>query len=247
MARQLIVNADDFAISAGVSRGILEGHLEGIITSTSVMVNMPNAVEAIRQAQQQAPRLGLGLHFAFSFGHPVSDPATVPSLLAEDNHFCSTYNELVALMSTFDPAHVRAEMQAQFDRFVELAGRLPDHLDSHHGVTEMAQPASEMLIELATRHNLPIRKHMSFESDIRQPEYFEMGFFDQTANFENLSSILKGLQDGVTELMCHPGYADDLEETYAAPREIELRILTDPRIKALIEEEGIQLISFGDL
>ncbi len=247
MARQLIVNADDLAISAGVSRGIIEGHLQGIITSTSLMINMPNAAEAIRMAQEQAPKLGVGLHFVFSFGHPVSDPATVRSLLAADNLFCSTYNELVALMSTFDPAHVKAEMQAQFDRFVELAGRLPDHLDSHHGITEMAQPASEMLVELATKHNLPIRKHRSFTSDLRQPDHFELGFYNETISFETLADILKSLQDGVTEIMCHPGYADDLEETYAAPREAELRILTDPRIRAMIEEEGIQLISFGDL
>ncbi len=47
--------------------------------------------------------------------------------------------------------------------------------------------------------------------------------------------------------MCHPGYADDLDEVYAAPRETEVRILTDPRIRAIIAEQNIQLISFGQM
>jgi predicted glycoside hydrolase/deacetylase ChbG (UPF0249 family) len=248
MARQLIVNADDLAISAGITRGIIECHLQGIVTSTSVMVNMPEAAESIRKAQQEAPNLGLGLHFVFSFWKPVLPAESVPSLLKTGDAFPQNYNELTSLVGGFDPAQVKAEMRAQFDQFIALAGHPPDHLDSHHGVTEFSQPASEMMVELAEQYNLPIRKHqVAVAAHLRQPDVMSFDFFDETVSFENLSRVLKNVQEGVTELGCHPGYPADLDEVYKEPRETELRLMTDPRIKAIIEEEGIQLINFSNL
>lgn len=248
MTRQLIVNADDLAISAGVTRGIIEAHLQGIVTSTSVMVNLPDAADSIKQAQQQAPNLGLGLHFVLSFGKPVLSAASVPSLLKSADSFVQNYDELAEIVPSFDRDEVKAELRAQFERFVELASRLPDHLDSHHGVTEMSQPAGELMVELATEYHLPVRKHQyGGAAQLRQPDVMSMDFFNETVSFETLSRVLKALPEGIVELGCHPGYPADLDEVYKEPRETELRILTDPRIKAMIAEEGIQLINFADL
>jgi chitin disaccharide deacetylase len=69
MPRRLIVNADDFARAPGVSRGILEAHDRGIVTSTSVMVNQPRVEEQLLAAQAY-PRLGLGLHLVFTAWRP---------------------------------------------------------------------------------------------------------------------------------------------------------------------------------
>src|SRR6266568_9642133 len=54
--RYLIVNADDFGFSEGVNRGILEAHDKGIVTSASLMVERPAAVEAADRARER-PRL----------------------------------------------------------------------------------------------------------------------------------------------------------------------------------------------
>ena len=64
--KRLIVNADDFGHTPGLSQGILECHRDGIVTSTSVMAGTPDSVEAIRTAQASAPGLGLGLHLAIT-------------------------------------------------------------------------------------------------------------------------------------------------------------------------------------
>ena len=61
MTRQLIVNADDFGRTHGVSAGILRAHLEGIVTSATAMMNMPGVAADLRQAKTEAPRLGLGV------------------------------------------------------------------------------------------------------------------------------------------------------------------------------------------
>ncbi len=57
--KRLIVNADDFGRSPGINRGILETHLRGIVTSTTVMVNFPDAAPGLERALTEAPRLAL--------------------------------------------------------------------------------------------------------------------------------------------------------------------------------------------
>jgi chitin disaccharide deacetylase len=63
-SRQVIINADDFGMSAEIDRGILEAHDRGVVTSASLMVDEPNARAAVEQAKQRAG-LSLGIHVAF--------------------------------------------------------------------------------------------------------------------------------------------------------------------------------------
>ncbi len=268
MTRYLIVNADDFGISAGVSRGILEGHQRGILTSTSAMVNLPDTPVFIRRAQQEAPRLGIGLHFTLSFGKPVSVAERVPSLVTADGRFCSTYETLQEMAKSFTAEDLRTELTAQFDRFVEIAGRLPDHLDSHHGITYTHPDAYDVMRGLAQQHQLPIRNESWFLDsgqdsaaaerlrkihgtypDPIWPQAFDPQptFYDQHATLENLLHAIEAVPEGVSEFACHPGYGADLDETYAAPREQELAIVTSEAARTAIERGGIQLVNFGDL
>ena len=60
--RRLIVNADDFGLTEGVTQGILAAHVGGIVTSTSLMVDAPGAEHAAALAREH-PRLSVGLHF----------------------------------------------------------------------------------------------------------------------------------------------------------------------------------------
>jgi predicted glycoside hydrolase/deacetylase ChbG (UPF0249 family) len=59
--------------------------------------------------------------------------------------------------------------------------------------------------------------------------------------------MLRGLPDGVTEVACHPGFADDLVSMYRAEREVELATLCHPGVRRAVFEEGIELIGFVDL
>ncbi len=65
---------------------------------------------------------------------------------------------------------------------------------------------------------------------------------------EGVEQLLKNLPEGTTELMCHPGYADeDLKRSgtrLQASRQTELEILTDPHIRKLVATQGIRLISY---
>ncbi len=64
---------------------------------------------------------------------------------------------------------------------------------------------------------------------------------------EGLLKILRELPEGVSELGCHPGFADDLETMYRDERLHEIEVLCDPRIKTALAELGIELTSFADL
>lgn len=157
MLRQLIVNADDFGHSLGVSRGIIRAHREGIVTSTSVMINMPAAAASIALAKAEAPRLGLGLHLNITSGPPVSPPEAIPDLLKHDGHF-RPHEEVIVDLPTLDMRQVERELRAQIARFEELVGCKPDHLDSHHHITYLSPPMAALMVQLARELEVPIRR-----------------------------------------------------------------------------------------
>lgn len=154
--KYLVVNADDFGLSAGINRGILEAHRQGIVTSTTVMVNFPDAAAAIAQAQVEAPDLGLGLHLNLTAGRPILPPERVPSLVTAAGTFHPP-EAWGGVMAQFAPDEVEAELRAQFERFVGLAGHAPDHLDAHHHAAYLHPAALDALLTLAAEHSLPLR------------------------------------------------------------------------------------------
>ncbi len=277
---QLIVNADDLGRSTGINRGILEAHRKGIVTSTSAMVNYPDAPHGIALLLEQAPFMGIGLHLTLTSGRPVCDPAEVPSLVDEGGRFFPPA-QLASVAMRWAPEEVERELRAQFDRFRALAGRLPDHLDSHHGATYIFPAALRVMLALAREHHLPIRRGEYGERpletaghwllaglpvmqaravaeevhgvlaqyrDVRQPERLITSFYDRNAILGELLTILTNLpSDGVSELMCHPGYADGLDSPYNVQREQELKWLTYPATHEVIVAEGIRLMTFAEL
>lgn len=157
--KKLIVNADDYGRSAGINRGILESHTNGIVTSTTVMVNYPDAAPGIEQALQDAPELGLGLHITLTSGKPVSGPDHVPSLVDDDGrfHHISVWSQHY---DGFEAGDLQREIAAQVERFITLAGRPPDHLDSHHHAAYLHPASLEAIIEIARGYNIPLRNSM---------------------------------------------------------------------------------------
>jgi hopanoid biosynthesis associated protein HpnK len=152
LPRQLIVNADDFGISRGVNRGIVEAHRQGIVTSASLMPNLPSAEDALTRATT-CPDLGLGLHLTLTAGRPICPPHTVPTLVDADGQFL----QLGALLGRLSAGRVasddlRRELSAQVEWSLHRSVH-PDHLDSHHHVH--THPAvSSIVIGLAREHRV---------------------------------------------------------------------------------------------
>jgi hopanoid biosynthesis associated protein HpnK len=134
--RRLIINADDFGLTAGVNRAIVEAHEHGVVTSATVMSNGPAFADAIGLARSRA-RLGVGCHIVLVDGAPLLDATAVRSLL--DRHGNSSgphFREgiarfgALALLGRLDEDEIEAEATAQIRR-LQTAGITVTHLDSH--------------------------------------------------------------------------------------------------------------------
>ena len=130
--RRLIVNADDFGLTAGVNRAILEAHERGVVTSATLMAN-GNAFDAAARIGQAAPRLGIGCHVVLVDGTPVSSPAESRSLTRDgDSQFHSSLLHFagLALRGRIQPGEIEREVTAQI-RKIQNEGIKVSHLDTH--------------------------------------------------------------------------------------------------------------------
>ncbi len=151
-SRHLVVNADDFGISRGVNRGIVEAYRSGVVTSASLMPNLPAAEDALTRATT-CHDLGLGLHLTLTAGRPLSPPASVPTLVDGDGHF----HVLGTLLARLSLGQIRTDdLRRELTVQVEWAlrrGVRPDHLDSHHHV-HVHPRVAPIVIGLAREHQI---------------------------------------------------------------------------------------------
>jgi predicted glycoside hydrolase/deacetylase ChbG (UPF0249 family) len=247
----LIVNADDFGLTAGVSRGILRAHREGLVTSTTVLASLPAQPE-LDVAAIALPGLGLGLHFNLTWGRPVSPPASVPSLVDGDGRFG---RDLAALGVRVRPDEVRREADAQIEAFARRFGRAPTHLDSHHHVHRVPR-VMDAVVDVVLAARLPLRSQdAGFREGLRRRDVATTDHFVGDAQAEaywtteRLLDQLATLPLGVTELMCHPGVFDEdlAYSRYGRQRDVELRAMCDPEARATIQRLDIRLCHFGAL
>ncbi len=137
--RKLIINADDFGFNREITDGIVESHHNGVVTSTTLMINMPAAEYAVERAVD-CPNMSIGLHVNLTAGRPVSDPADIPSLVGEDGMFLDhrTFFRRGNLCQ-FNSADLELEMRNQLQKIHDL-GLVPTHADSHHHAASCVQP-----------------------------------------------------------------------------------------------------------
>jgi predicted glycoside hydrolase/deacetylase ChbG (UPF0249 family) len=239
------------------------------------MMNMPGIEEALRTAEDQCPRLGLGVHLVLTAGRPLRPTAQVRSLTGGHDLF-SRPEALVLRLSALEYGQVLDEWRAQVERFAVATGRPPDHLDAHHHAAYWTPLLLRAMLELAREYGCAVRLPTGAEAekvDIdlpaglvqplsawalplldeflpRHPDHLDTSFYGPAATREVLLSLLTHLPPGTTELMCHPGHADAellAGSGYNRQREAEAAILTDPAVAAQAEAQGVGLISFAQL
>ena len=152
--KQLIVNADDFGLHPLINAGIIKGHQEGFITSTSLMPSAPCWQEAVRLAKEN-PRLGLGVHLTLVGGvSSVLPKEQVSSLLDDDGLFLPDY---VAFAKRYysgavKKAELEAELRAQFERALSCGVNIT-HIDSHQH-THVLPGINSLVLKLSNEYNI---------------------------------------------------------------------------------------------
>ena len=274
---RLIVNADDFGLSEGVNRAVIEAHERGIVTSTSIMAGGAAFEHAVDLASR-CPSLDVGVHLTLTELRPVAD--SVPSLVDADGQFAPHATELTkrCLRGAIALADVHKELDAQIRRARDNGVR-PSHFDGHqhvhvlpgiarvvaqlardHGVRAVRVPTEPPrgymlkdlgnLKRLAEQIALGLFGSLSPLRHLRRVDRFVGFYFGGRLNEQNLRTVLERLPAGKTvELMCHPG-SDDPESRYGEWHyawAAETAALTSPRIRELIGARGVRLIGYRDL
>lgn len=135
--RRLIINADDFGLTSGVNRAIVEAHEGGIVTSATLMANGQAFHEAVSLAQSR-PRLGVGCHIVLVDGTPLVPQTATDSLLDPRSRTAGTprFREgiskfaALALLGRLAPDEIEGEATAQISK-LQSSGIVVTHLDSH--------------------------------------------------------------------------------------------------------------------
>lgn len=243
MIKRLIVNADDFGMTEGNSIGILHAHADGILTSTTCMMNMPFATFALEQAKQ-FPNLGVGIHFVLTVGRPLV--AGAKSYTDKDGNFTRP-KEYPDGVPHGDPEELYKEWKAQMELFIKVAGKKPTHIDSHHHV-HLLPWHQEVVIKLAKEYDLPIRQR---DQIIDTYEYVRCAdqMYGDLITYDFMVSELDS-EEEVLEYMCHPAYVDQRlydMTSYCLPRMKELELLRSQEMKNFVKEHSISLITYSDL
>jgi hopanoid biosynthesis associated protein HpnK len=234
----LIVNADDFGLTAAVNRGIVAAHRDGIVTSTSLLATGAAFDDAVRLARA-TPTLAIGVHLALTGQRPLVPPERVRSLVDGDGKFPGDVFRLAArlLRHGLVPSELEFELDAQIRR-VRESGLTISHLDGHqhvhvlpgvapivaalaraHGIGRVRYPAEAvrgyMLRDL--RHARRLAEQLVLRQVCAKSSLYALRRADTFAGFHscgrldemNLLTLLRHLPDhGRVELMCHPGTDD---------------------------------------
>lgn len=252
MKKLLIINADDFGLCKGQNYGIVDAFRGGVVRSTTAMVTM-NAIEHAAELSAANPELDVGLHFVLTLGRPLSD---APSLVGDDGDFNKEIWDK-AINNQIVISEVEKELECQYQKFCEIFGRKPSHIDSHHHVhmieqifptvarfankKELAIRVDSTQINCEILKNNPVATSSSFSADFYGDEINADSFLDLIEREKNCISSL--------EIMCHPAYIDQdlLSSNYCMPRLVELEVLTNPKIAEAIATSGFKLGNFTDV
>lgn len=229
--RRVIVNADDLGYTPLTTAGILAAWRDGLVTSTSLMVRMPDAEAAVRQAHEVGFD-DLGLHL--DLGEWVCRKGR--------------WSPLYAVVPLDDPRAVADECRRQLDRFRTLVGRDPTHLDSHQHV-HRDEPVRSMARDIAGSLGIVLR-------DFSTTVAYDGGFYGQYGDGKPAAEcltedaivrILTRSTAGVVEIGCHPGFDPNLETMYCRERQREVEVLCSPGLPSRIAAAGFEPTTFAAL
>jgi predicted glycoside hydrolase/deacetylase ChbG (UPF0249 family) len=277
LTARLVVNADDVGLTEGVNRAALRGHLDGVVTSVSLLA-VGRAFDHAVTLLRDHPGLSVGAHLALvGEDPPLLTAAEIPTLVDRHGRFPLGYRTVVlrAAAGRVDPEDLRLELGAQLDRILG-AGLPVSHANTHQHthlwplvggvVAGLANQARIPWVRLPTSHatgptavvvrRLSARLAPRLEAlGLSRPDTYagldEAGRMDSERFARAIASLAAAVPaDGVAEVNVHPGEPDDPDLDrfgWDYHWKDELSMLTDPDTTALVRRRGFALTSFGEL
>lgn len=249
---RIIFNGDDFGYSRGVNLAMIDCYEKGVMKSCSLMVNMPGAPEAAKMMKEH-PGLSVGIHLTLTVGKPLTP--NLKTLIKENGNF---NKGMLRESEHVNQEEIRTELRAQMQRFIDLTGQKPAHINSHHGICKI-QGAEEVVCELANEYDLPIRRFFTLPEGNHPLTSYEVPLLKlgEMANPIKNGNELIALftkeeieSDEIIEFGAHPGYVDMgvLENSsLTIGRAYDAYIFLDPVVKEWLETNNIENVDYSAL
>lgn len=268
--RRLIINADDYGLTPGVTRGIVDAMRGGVVTAASVLVNMPGWEDAAQRLRHAPAGAAFGLHVNLVAGRPLTSARSLVDRATGQFHSLHRCCMLSAA-GRLDHDDLVAECAAQLER-LRGTGVTVSHVDSHRHV-HVLSPIARAVRDVAGL--LPVRRPIGecerpftdLRAGVKQlllraalrgrsreprsvlsPDHFAGLSLQGTRRFsERLLRIVDALPAGTTELMVHPGYADAALfaiDPYTVDRERELDALMAGGVREGLAQRNIELATY---
>lgn len=260
MTKKVIINADDFGMSEGYNYGVIKAVRDGVVSSTTIMINQfaaPHAVSLLKEV----PKVYVGLHVNLTTGKPVSSPKKVPSLVKPNGEYIGS-KDFKTHKKQFVYKDCYTETKAQVERFKELLGYYPTHIEPHSAMDDQSNKA---LIDVAKEYDLHYdvlyqgkfiqpapEQYLQVEEKINKKISEIINRGSRPEDFFNDSyDLLKEKDNGlVTALHFHPGFIDAYildHSTLTIPRVRDLETLCSTALRRWLKNNDLELISYGDL
>lgn len=155
MVNKVIFNADDFGISAGVNQAIEKAHKEGALNSTSIMITLKWAGQAVEMAKSM-PELNIGLHGNLTNQKAALSVKEIPLLVDEQSNFKNGFVSL-AILNLLHPKELKRQAKAEIEAQIKMAiaqGLKLSHLDSHRHI-HMIPAIFKACLELKQEYTIP--------------------------------------------------------------------------------------------
>ncbi|MBQ6804262.1 MAG: ChbG/HpnK family deacetylase [Clostridia bacterium] len=243
---RLIVNADDFGMTDGVTQGILNAMRHGMVSSTTMMVNMPGTKNAAMEIRRD-PGIAAGLHVNISIGRPLTHCPSLTRNGAFQKPGAWGGDE------SYDEEELYREILAQYNAFEELTGKRPTHADSHLYTHQKFPKVRSAVMRLAGEMGIPVRDGQAAGQIAAVFEgRFKLAPGETAEQLkEKCKMLLRELAAyPLAELMVHPAFADHwlmTHSSYHLQRTAEHAVLTDPEMMAYMASLGIIRATYQDV
>lgn len=269
--KELIVCADDFGLTEGISEGIVNAYSEGIVTRTSIIANSKAFDHAVLLSKKNQG-LKVGIHLTLVEEEPINEHNKIKSLMGQNGKLLINYKAFLVryALLKIDINEVYAEWESQIQKVLK-SGININHIDSHQHL-HMLPGIFKKTLELALKYK--IKKVRMFYHDIADIGSLKEGSLAFLSSMNKRSLLNSGVSSsdyiwglrqggnmkendilnfianmkcGTTEMMCHPGYAD--ESFHSKYRhwnynpDQELKSLTSKRVREKLKVNNIRLIS----
>lgn len=253
--KRIIISADDFGLTEGVTRGIAQSINQGVVSRTSAMMCTGGAQWIARYKGGLEGKIGL--HLQLTDGVPLLPPSEVSTLINGRGTFAR--KRPLLRLENMDPKELEAEWEAQMQALLDL-GMQPSHVDTHHNVHRYPK-VFNVFLKLASKYQLPARA-LSPEMAMRLEakglldtqtclrSSWDKEFTDDLFILHVLGAFRQQNNQGCIEVMCHPGYVDQaLRERshYLDIREKELKVFCDPNLPAKLKKHRLIVEDFNPI